>query len=81
MIRYLLDVNVLVALAWSDHEFHATALRWFAAHGRKGWATCPMTQAGLVKILSNRAFSPKALTPVEALDLLGAAIEHPAHEF
>lgn len=36
---------------------------WFARNSAKGWATCPLVEAGFVRILSNPAFSPRAVTP------------------
>jgi toxin-antitoxin system PIN domain toxin len=57
----LLDVNALVALAWDSHVHHAAMREWFAAHGSSGWATCPITESGFVRVSSN----PKALpTPI-----------------
>lgn len=53
----LLDVNALVALAWDSHVHHAAMREWFAAHGSSGWATCPITESGFVRVSSN----PKAL--------------------
>jgi predicted nucleic acid-binding protein len=44
----LLDVNVLVALMWPDHDFHEVVQAWFGQNARKGWASCPITQAGFV---------------------------------
>jgi hypothetical protein len=81
MSAFLLDVNVLVALAWPGHQAHQKAQRWFARHSSKGWATCPMTQAGFVRIVSNRAFSPLAVTPVEAVRGLQISISDPHHQF
>ena len=81
MSAYLLDVNVLVAMSWPQHSLHTTALKWMARHGRDGWATCPFTQAGFVRIISNPAFSRDALEPQEALLLLRANLKHPAHQF
>jgi toxin-antitoxin system PIN domain toxin len=78
---YLLDANVLIALAWSEHSAHERARRWFSHHSRQGWATCPMTQAALVRVLSNPAFSPRALTLTDALQVLGRNVELPGHEF
>jgi len=80
-MSYLLDVNVLVALLWPEHKFHEIVQDWFGKHARKGWATCPLTQAGLVRIVSNPAFSPQAVPPVEALRALALSLQHPAHQF
>ena len=56
MSVFLLDANLLIALAWPEHEAHNRAGSWFARHSRSGWATCPFTQAAFVRILSNPAF-------------------------
>lgn len=77
----LLDVNVLVALAWPSHESHAKVLTWLKEHVREEWATCPVTEIGFVRILANPQFSPDALTPHEALALLEANLAHPHHRF
>lgn len=76
----LLDVNVLVAMMWPRHEAHEKVQRWLSQH-REKWATSPITQAGFVRIVSNPAFSPDALTPGDALRLLDANLAHPAHQF
>jgi hypothetical protein len=81
MTAYLLDVNVLLALSWPGHESHSSVQRWFARNAAKGWATCPMVEAGFVRILSNPAFSPHAVSPKEALEALRTNVKHPAHQF
>jgi uncharacterized protein len=78
---FLLDVNVLIALLWPPHEAHARAQRWFAHNARQGWATCAMTQAGFVRIVSNPAFSRRAVSPRDALEVLSGSLQHPAHRF
>ena len=78
---FLLDVNVLIALAWPEHEFHERAGRWFLREGHTGWATCPFTQAAFVRILSNPAFSAGALTPRSALQVLESNLNLPGHRF
>jgi hypothetical protein len=78
----LLDVNVLIALLWPAHEHFDAAHDWFAPRGGHArWATCPLTQLAFVRIVSNPAFSPDALAPAGALDLLERNLAHPAHEF
>jgi toxin-antitoxin system PIN domain toxin len=81
MTVHLLDVNVLVALMWPAHEGHDRAQEWFTKHSKSGWATCPFTQAGCVRTLSNPSFSSDAVTPQEALKLLAANLNHPSHLF
>jgi hypothetical protein len=64
-MRALLDVNVLIPLLDSDHSPHARATQWFARHARSGWASCPITQNGCVRIMSHSGY-PNAL-PVRAV--------------
>jgi uncharacterized protein len=81
MGMFLLDANVLIALAWPEHEFHDKVGRWFARHSHTGWATCPFTQAAFVRVLSNPAFSPDALTPDNAVRVLETNLALPDHHF
>ncbi|MGC2473108.1 MAG: TA system VapC family ribonuclease toxin [Candidatus Sulfotelmatobacter sp.] len=81
MTAYLLDVNVLIALSWPGHEFHEVTQKWFGRNAQKGWATCPLVEASFVRILSNPAFSVHAVTPKEAVHVLGLNTSHPAHQF
>lgn len=81
MTVVLLDVNVLIALLWPAHEDHQRTQTWFGQNAGQGWATCPLTQAGFVRIVSNPAFSRDAVTPREALNLLDANVRHKAHQF
>jgi len=78
---FLLDVNILIAMAWPTHRDHEKVLEWLARHAPEGWATCPLTQTSFVRILSNPAFSANALTPTDALTVLQANLAHPAHRF
>jgi uncharacterized protein len=78
---FLLDVNVLVAMAWPHHVAHERVQAWLSQHAHEGWATCPLTQTAFVRILSNPAFSQNALSPSDALVLLKANLAHPAHKF
>jgi toxin-antitoxin system PIN domain toxin len=78
---HLLDINVLVALFWTNHEQHDAARRWFHAHHNEGWATCPLTQAGFVRISSNPRVFPAAPSPGRAVELLAANIKHRTHRF
>ena len=64
-MRALLDVNVLIALLDADHSLHARATQWFAGHAKSGWASCPITQNGCVRIMSHPGY-PNEL-PVQAV--------------
>jgi uncharacterized protein len=77
----LLDANVLIALLWQDHEFHQVAQRWFSRNSRHGWATCAVTQAAFVRIVSNPAFSQNAVSPAAAIALLETNLGHPQHRY
>jgi toxin-antitoxin system PIN domain toxin len=81
MSPYLLDINVLVALFWTNHEHHEAAIDWFRRRQKAGWATCPLTQAGFVRVSSNPRVFPDAPSPAKAVEILQANLKHPAHRF
>src|SRR5436309_2875815 len=68
-------------MSWPAHVAHEKVQKWFSKHGRAGCATCPFTEAVFVRILSNPAFSPNALTTADAFQLLGSNLKHPGHRF
>ena len=75
----LLDVNALIALAWDSHIHHAATRDWFAANGADGWATCPLTESGFVRVSSNPRSLPSPIGVLDArrvLALLRAAGSH-----
>ena len=51
----LLDVNILIALFDTVHTHHDVAHDWFADNNTSGWATCPLTENGLLRVLGNPA--------------------------
>lgn len=75
----LLDVNVLLALAWPNHQHHAAAHRWFARSSKEGWATFPLTELAFVRLSSNPAFTKDAVSPGDALRLLARICKLPGH--
>lgn len=77
----LLDVNVLIAMAWPNHVHHGAARRWFEASSSAGWATTPVTELGFVRVSSNKKVIPDAATPGAALGVLRALCGMPGHEF
>jgi toxin-antitoxin system PIN domain toxin len=77
----LLDVNLFIAILWPAHEHHHTALKWIKSRGKSKWASCPLTQLGVVRLLSNPAFSADALPMQQAVAVLKRNIDHPLHEF
>ena len=78
---HLLDVNLLVALAWPNHIHHATALGWFRRNQSAGWATCPLTESGFVRVSSNSSVVPETRSPREAIHLLRRIVALPHHVF
>ena len=72
MSGLLLDVNVLVALAWPQHIHHAAARAWFAVEAKHGWATAPITESGFIRVSCNPRAVDDARTPAEAADYLEA---------
>ena len=79
-MRALLDVNVLIALHDSDHVHHAIASAWLQAHIGHGWASCPLTQNGCLRIMAQPAY-PQALPLAAVAQRLGQAAATPAHLF
>ncbi len=71
----LLDVNALIALLWEEHPFHKRCADWFAGAANTGWATCPMTESGCVRILSTPAFTANPPSVASALRLVQTATE------
>ncbi|MBC7625092.1 MAG: PIN domain-containing protein [Aeromicrobium sp.] len=79
-MRALLDVNVLIALLDSEHTFHRVALQWLEANLRHGWASCPITQNGCIRILSQPNY-PNAATPARVASHLAEATTQKEHVF
>jgi len=77
----LLDVNLLIALAWPSHVHHQAALAWFRENQPSGWATCPLTESGFVRVSSNPQALPEAKTPRESILLLQRIVSLPHHQF
>jgi uncharacterized protein len=77
----LLDVNALVALAWDSHIHHAPMRAWFAANSAAGWATCPLTESGFVRVSSNPKVLPHAIGVDAARGVLSAMRALAGHRF
>jgi len=79
-MRALLDVNVLIALFDPDHVFHERAHLWLEVNAVAGIATCPLTENGVVRILSHPRYSKAIrITPgevVRRLDRFCASQDH-----
>ena len=79
-MRSLLDVNVLIALLDADHSLHEQATAWLRAHAGEGWASCPLTQNGCLRVMSMATYRhPLPVSAVAAR--LAEACATPLHEF
>jgi hypothetical protein len=79
-MRSLFDVNVLLALLQPDHVHFERAQEWWKAAEKFGWASCPLTQNGFARILSQQSYR-KPLPTAEAIARLAEQIERTDHEF
>jgi toxin-antitoxin system PIN domain toxin len=79
-VRALLDVNMLLALFDAEHLHHARALAWWTDNRENGWASCPLTQNGFVRIISGDRYQRRRLMS-DAMALLRAQIARPGHAF
>lgn len=79
-LRALLDVNVLVALLDGGHLHHAAATAWLLAHAASGWASCPLTQNGCLRILSLNSY-PNAQPTAVVAERLARATAGELHAF
>ena len=81
-MRALLDINVLIALLDPDHVFHDRAHGWWKGQAKSGWASCPLTENGVVRIMSNPAYSRAAeFRPGELVEQLDLFVSQSNHEF
>lgn len=79
-MRALLDINVLIALLDAGHQNHGDARSWLLGNIGDGWASCPLTQNGCARILSQPTY-PNAIPTSVALEKLANACGSPHHEF
>lgn len=77
----LLNVNVLVALFDPSHVYFDAAHAWFGGHREEGWATCPLTENALVRIVSSPTYPGRRTTLDDALDRLAAFRAAGDHHF
>ncbi len=79
-MRALLDINVLIALLDADHVGHGRATAWLASDPERTWASCPLTQNGCARIMSQPSY-PNPVSPAAIIERLTEATSHSAHEF
>ena len=80
-MTYLLDVNVLIALIDPAHVQHDAAHDWFAKQGKKSWATCPLTENGVMRIVGHARYPNSPGTPAAVAQLMTGLCELPGHVF
>ena len=78
---YLLDANALIALFWPAHVHHPAALEWFKENRSAGWATCALTQAAFVRVVSQPAFHSPAVALADAARLLSRNLVAADHRY
>ncbi|MBL0038402.1 MAG: PIN domain-containing protein [Nitrosomonadales bacterium] len=78
---FLLDVNVLIALIDPAHVQHDAAHDWFAAHGKRAWATCPLTENGVLRIVGHPRYPNSPGTPAEVAQLMKGLRALPGYVF
>jgi toxin-antitoxin system PIN domain toxin len=79
-LRSLYDVNALIALLDRNHSAHNAVSAWFARNIEQGWASCPLTQNGCLRILSQPRY-PRPVSLYEAFERLRAAASTQYHQF
>lgn len=80
-MTYLLDINVLIALIDASHVQHVTAKSWFSSVGQSSWATCPLTENGVLRIVGNPRYPNSPGSPLLVAPLLRALRAMSGHTF
>jgi toxin-antitoxin system PIN domain toxin len=78
---FLLDANVLIALMDPTHVHHDLAHDWFAKAGRQAWATCPLTENAVLRIMGDSHYPNSPGTPAGVADMLTKLLVLPGHVF
>lgn len=80
-MTFLLDVNVLIALIDAAHVQHDAAHQWFAREGHKHWATCPLTENGVLRIVGHPRYPGSPGSPAAVAPVMSAFCALAGHEF
>lgn len=81
LMAYLLDVNVLIALLDPAHVRHGTAHAWFERTGQAAWATCPLTENGVLRLVGHPKYPNTRGVPAVVASLVAQPRAHPGHTF
>ena len=76
--KYLLDVNVLIALTEEEHIHYPMVMKWFNTPGLD-WGLCAFTEAALLRITANPRVGK--LTLEESIHLLAVLVRHPGYRY
>ena len=79
-MRSLLDISMLLALFDRAHLHHGLAVRWWAGEMRHGWASCPLTENGFLRIISQRSY-PRPVPLADAMQVLRRQVAQGGHAF
>lgn len=80
-MTFLLDVNVLIALIDPGHIAHDDAHAWFAAAGAAAWATCPITENGVIRIIGHPRYPNSPGSPAIVAEIVSKLVKLPGHIF
>lgn len=80
-MTFLLDVNVLIALIDPGHVAHDDAHAWFESTGGMDWATCPLTENGVIRIVGSPKYPNSAGSPAEVAKIVRTLRALPGHLF
>lgn len=81
MTTFLLDVNVLIALIDAEHVQHRDAHDWFGRIGHRSFATCPITENGLLRVVGHPRYPASPGTPAAVAPSLATLTASPGHVF
>ena len=81
MTRYLFDVNVLIALIDPTHLQHDRAHAWFASTGKTAWATCPITENGVIRIVGSSRYPNSPGNPSAVAEIVDILCGLGGHEY
>ena len=81
MTSFLLDINVLIALIDPGHVLHDRAHEWFELKGHRAWATCPLTENGVLRIVGHPRYPNTPGSPAAVAELLVSLRALPGHAF
>ena len=79
-LRALLDVSVLLAIIDAEHDFHSNGRDWWQRNREHGWASCPLTQNGFLRVIFQSAYA-RPMPLLEAVRTLQASTAGPLHQF